>query len=114
MEYPLRKLHSSTLLCDNGLVGLSTNVLESLLFRRIGFGGLLQNQYPFVYFISYFNPKIGLTGSEDFSRPLYEILERDYHAIAKVSKEDISARLADKYIANKLEIKVGDPILVRL
>ena len=113
MEYPLRKLHSSTLLCDTGVVGLSTNVLESLLFRRIGFGGLLQNQYPFVYFISYFNPKIGLTGSEDFSRPLYEILERDYHAIAKVSKEDISARLADKYIANKLEIKVGDPILVR-
>ena len=42
-----------------------------------------------------------------------EILERDYHAIAKVSKEDISARLADKYIAGKLEIKVGDPILVR-
>lgn len=70
-------------------------------------------EYPFVYFISYFNPKIGLTGSEDFSRPLYEILERDYHAIAKVSKEDISARLADKYIAGKLEIKVGDPILVR-
>ena len=70
-------------------------------------------EYPFVYFISYFNPKIGLTGSEYFSRPLYEILERDYHAIAKVSKEDISARLADKYIAGKLEIKVGDPILVR-
>ena len=46
-------------------------------------------EYPFVYFISYFNPKIGLTGSEDFSRPLYEILERDYHAIAKVSKEDM-------------------------
>ena len=57
--------------------------------------------------------RLVLTGSEDFSRPLYEILERDYHAIAKVSKEDISARLADKYIANKLEIKVGDPILVR-
>ena len=50
-------------------------------------------EYPFVYFISYFNPKIGLTGSEDFSRPLYEILERDYHAIAKVSKEDISCLL---------------------
>ena len=31
----------------------------------------------------------------------------------KVSKEDISARLADKYIAGKLEIKVGDTILVR-
>ena len=35
-------------------------------------------EYPFVYFISYFNPKIGLTGSEDFSRPLYEILRKRF------------------------------------
>ena len=28
-------------------------------------------EYPFVYFISYFNPKIGLTGSEDFSPDLF-------------------------------------------
>ncbi|MDR0419486.1 MAG: GntR family transcriptional regulator [Prevotellaceae bacterium] len=70
-------------------------------------------EHPFVYFISYFNPRIGLTGNEDFSRPLYDILEKDYSVVVKLSKEEISAKLADKELANKLEIKVGDPILKR-
>ena len=70
-------------------------------------------EYPFVYFISYFNPRIGLTGNEDFSRPLYEILEQDFNSIVKLSKEEISAISADSYLAGKLEIKAGDPILKR-
>ena len=68
---------------------------------------------PFVNFISYFNPRIGLTGDEDFSRPLYDILEKDYHTVVKLSKEEISARPADQYIAGKLELKFGDPVLKR-
>ena len=68
---------------------------------------------PFVFFISYFHPRIGLTGNEDFSRPLYEILEQDYHTAVKLSKEEISARLADPDIANKLELEPGEPILKR-
>ena len=68
---------------------------------------------PFVYFISYFNPRIGMTGNEDFSKPLYEILEKGYHTIAKLSKEEISAKGADKLLAEKLELKQGDPILKR-
>jgi len=70
-------------------------------------------EYPFVYFISYFNPRIGLTGNEDFSRPLYEILGQDFNSIVKLSKEEISAISADSNLAGKLEIKVGDPILKR-
>ena len=70
-------------------------------------------EFPFVYFISYFNPRIGLTGNEDFPRPLYEILEQDYSSVAKISKEEISAQLADKFLAQKLEIKPGDAILIR-
>ena len=54
-----------------------------------------------------------LTGNEDFSRPLYEILEQDYSSVAKISKEEISAQLADKFLAQKLEIKPGDAILIR-
>ena len=69
--------------------------------------------YPFVYFISYFNPVIPMTGDEDFTRPLYEILETQYNIIAKTSKEEISARLAGEFIAEKLEIKSSDPILIR-
>jgi GntR family transcriptional regulator len=68
---------------------------------------------PFVFFISYFHPRIGLTGKEDFTRPLYEILEKDYATVVKISKEELSAISADKNLARKLGIKAGDPILKR-
>ena len=72
-----------------------------------------REEYPFVYFISYFHPMVGLTGNEDFSKPLYEILEKEYSVIAKTSKEEISARAADKFLATKLNINTGDAILKR-
>ena len=59
-----------------------------------------KKEYPFVYFISYFNP----------STPL---LEKDYNIIVKTSKEKISARLAGEAIAEKLDIKPTAPILIR-
>jgi len=72
-----------------------------------------REEYPFVYFISYFHPMVGLTGNEDFSKPLYEILEKEHSVIAKTSKEEISARAADKFLAAKLNINPGDAILKR-
>ena len=71
------------------------------------------NKGPVVYFISYFHPRIGLTEKEDFSKPLYETLEKDHHVSVAVSKEGISAILATKKLAEKLNIKIGDPILFR-
>ncbi|MBV8253152.1 MAG: GntR family transcriptional regulator [Chitinophaga sp.] len=68
---------------------------------------------PFVYFISYFHPRIGLTGEEDFTRPLYEIMEKDYMTVATLSKEEISAKLADKFLAAKLDLQQGDAVLIR-
>lgn len=68
---------------------------------------------PFVYFISYFHPRVGLTGKEDFSRHLYEILEQDYATIPSISKERINATLATIDIAKKLNIKKGDSVLFR-
>jgi len=68
---------------------------------------------PFVYFISYFHPRIGLTGDEDFKRPLYEMLENDYSTVATLSKEEISARAAEPLIADKLRISDGSPVLLR-
>lgn len=67
----------------------------------------------FVYFISYFHPRIGLTGDEDFKKPLYEMLEHEHSVIANLSKEEISAKAADKFIAAKLEIDQGSPVLFR-
>jgi len=68
---------------------------------------------PFVFFISYFHPRVGLTGNEDFSQPLYEILEKKYATVAHLSKEEISAIAADDFLATKLRLKPGDPILKR-
>ena len=70
-------------------------------------------EYPFVYFISYFNPEIPLTGDEDFTQPLYAVLENSYNIVVKTSKEEISARLAGEMIAEKLDIAPNDPILIR-
>jgi len=70
-------------------------------------------EYPFVYFISYFHPRIGLNEEEDFSRPLYEILEKDHSVIVKLSKEEISAELAGKEIGKLLNVDTGSPILKR-
>jgi len=69
--------------------------------------------FPFVYFISYFNPTIPMECQQNFNRPLYEILEKDFNIVAKTSKEEISASLAGDFIAEKLEIKANDPILIR-
>ena len=71
------------------------------------------SEEAFVYFISYFHPRIGLTGEEDFQRPLYEMLEEEHASIALLSKEEISARTADKRVAAKLEIELGSPVLLR-
>lgn len=68
---------------------------------------------PFVFFISYFHPRIGLTGKEDFNRPLYDILQEDYSIIVKLSQEEITASVANQVLAEKLELKMGDPILKR-
>lgn len=70
-------------------------------------------EYSFVYFVSYFNPAIPMTGDEDFTRPLYEIMEKDYGVNVKTSKEEISARLAEDLVAEKLDIRPSDPILIR-
>jgi GntR family transcriptional regulator len=72
-----------------------------------------REEYPFVYFVSYFHPMVGLSGNEDFSKPLYEILEKEHSVVAKLSKEEISARIADKFLAGKLNIRLGDPVLKR-
>lgn len=72
-----------------------------------------KKDFPFVYFISYFNPLLGFTGEESFNRPLYEIIEQDKGHILKTSREEISCMPADASLAKRLEIKEGDPILVR-
>lgn len=72
-----------------------------------------KKEYPFVWFISYFNPDIPMTGDEDFKVPLYDILQNEYGVTVITSKEEISARLAGDKVAQKLGIDPNDPILIR-
>ncbi|RUT78873.1 GntR family transcriptional regulator [Ancylomarina longa] len=68
---------------------------------------------PFVYFESYFHPRIGLIKDEDFTKPLYSILENKYNVVPSISKEEIKAKLASKITADRLKIQQGDPVLIR-
>ncbi|HDR52651.1 MAG TPA: UTRA domain-containing protein [Mariniphaga anaerophila] len=68
---------------------------------------------PFVYFESYFHPRVGITPNEDFNQPLYELLEQKFKVVPVISREKIKARLSTKITANRLQIKKGEPILIR-
>lgn len=72
-----------------------------------------KTDFPFVYFISYFNPSIGLTGEEDFNQPLYTILAKNFAVTVGISREEINARKCPLSFAEKLNIEVDEPILVR-
>lgn len=54
-----------------------------------------------------------MTGKEDFSRHLYEIMEQEYNTIASISREKISAVAATADVAKKLKLKKGEPVLLR-
>jgi GntR family transcriptional regulator len=68
---------------------------------------------PFVYFVSYLHPRIGLTGDEDYKRPLYEIIEKDYSVVVDLSKDEMTAILSDKKISDIFQIEEKEAILHR-
>lgn len=68
---------------------------------------------PMVYFESYFHPRVGLTGQEDFKRPLYEMLDQQFHVVPVYSQEEIRAIVASKQVAALLQVPVGAAILER-
>ncbi|MEH0152546.1 GntR family transcriptional regulator [Limibacter armeniacum] len=66
-----------------------------------------------VYFVSYINPKFNVDVMEDFYQPLYDILKQHYGLYPKRSFEHIRAMAADDFLADKLNIQKGAPILCR-
>lgn len=68
---------------------------------------------PFVFFESYIHPRIGVAINEDFEKPLYELLEEKYKTPVSISNEKIKARIASKITAKRLQIKQGEPVLIR-
>lgn len=68
---------------------------------------------PFVHFESFLHPRMGVQDDEDFSQPLYELLETKYKTPVAVSYEKIKARVASKITADRLRIKKGEAVLIR-
>ena len=62
---------------------------------------------------SWFHPRLGLTGREEFSAPLYEVIERETGAIAEKAREEFVAVAANTALAKLLGVKRGEPLLLR-
>ena len=69
--------------------------------------------HPAVVAESWLHPRLGLTNKVDFSRPLYEIVQRESGVQPVRSEEEISVALATIPVAAMLGLKPGDPLLSR-
>ena len=70
-------------------------------------------QGPILLSVSWFHPRLGLSGKEDFSRPLYQLMEEEFGVFPTVSREEISAIAAEEKLAEQLQIELGAPVLFR-
>ena len=68
---------------------------------------------PFVLFESWFHPRIPIDNSQNFSKPLNDILENEYNVIAMRSSEELQTIVADEKIAKMLRVKKGAPLFFR-
>lgn len=68
---------------------------------------------PSLLTISWFHPRLKMSGQEDFSKPLYQMLEEDFGVIVALSREEISAIRAEEFLVIKLGVEIGDPLLFR-
>lgn len=66
-----------------------------------------------LYSVSYFHPRVGVTGEEDFRQPLYELIEKEHHIIVATSKEKLTALSADDEMSDYLDVEVGSAVLER-
>jgi len=68
---------------------------------------------PVVLFTSWLHPRLGVSPEEDFSRPLYDVIEARSGVAADRSREELSAVSADAALARRLQVKKGAPLLWR-
>lgn len=68
---------------------------------------------PTADFLSYFHPRLGLTKEDDFSRPLYELIQERSGVVADQSLEEFTAVSAGQRLARLLKVRLGTPLLRR-
>jgi GntR family transcriptional regulator len=69
---------------------------------------------PVLQSLSWFHPRLHLSGLEDFRRPLYELLRDETGVAADHAKEVFLAIKADRPTAGRLKVRKGTPLLLRL
>jgi GntR family transcriptional regulator len=68
---------------------------------------------PVVHFRSWLHPRLGLTGNEDFARPLYEVIASACGVVDDHAHEEMSAVAADPVLARLLRVRRSTPLLRR-
>lgn len=71
------------------------------------------NGKPVLQTTSWFHPRLGLKGTEDFSRPLYETIEKTTGVRPHHAREEFLAVSADARISKLLQVARGTPLLLR-
>jgi GntR family transcriptional regulator len=71
------------------------------------------NDVPVLYTVSWFHPRLGLKGTEDFRQPLYEVLESETGARAHHAREEFLAIGADAHLVKLLQVPRNSPLLLR-
>lgn len=68
---------------------------------------------PVLQTTSWFHPRLGLKGGEDFARPLYATIEKTAGVRPHHAREEFLAMSADARMARLLEVAKGTPLLLR-
>lgn len=68
---------------------------------------------PVLLSCSWLHPRLQLDGKEDFSLPLYNLLEKKCGVIADSAREDFTAIVASAAMAGRLKTRPGTPLLLR-
>ncbi|MDR3109113.1 MAG: GntR family transcriptional regulator [Planctomycetaceae bacterium] len=71
------------------------------------------NDMPILRSRSWFHPRLKLTGDEDFSQPLYDVIKNVSGLYANRADEEFLAVSADKELSVLLHVKTGSPLLLR-
>jgi GntR family transcriptional regulator len=66
---------------------------------------------PMQHALTWFHPRLGLSGKENFHEPLYDLLKNLTGADAERAHEVFEAIAADEQMARQLRVKKGTPLL---
>jgi GntR family transcriptional regulator len=71
------------------------------------------NGKPVLRSTSWFHPRLGLKGDEDFTAPLYETLEKATGVRPHHAREEFLGTVANAHTAHLLSVEEGAPLLLR-